>query len=124
MQANRNRDGKIIHQRPEGRAFFVHINEQFTKFAVFIFAGAQVDLMTADHSLLGVAFAAMRQTVTGGDITLNDFLDDLRGLGGGWRFHQVFNIIDILIIDQGGGERLAEFRAVTVKRVGFDAQTP
>ena len=38
LQTNRHRDCKVVHHRAESCALFVHINKDFTKIAVFIFA--------------------------------------------------------------------------------------
>ena len=39
----------------------MHVDEDLAEAAVLILAGAQVDLVTADDGLLGVALAAVRQ---------------------------------------------------------------
>ena len=57
LQAERHRDGEVVEERAERRAFLVHVDEDFAEPAVVIFAGAQIDLVAADHGLLGVALA-------------------------------------------------------------------
>jgi len=61
LQAERDRDGEVVHQRAEGRAFLVHVDEDLADAAVLVFAGAQIDLVPADNRLLGIALAAARQ---------------------------------------------------------------
>ena len=64
LQADRNRNREIVHQRAEGGAFLVQVNEDFAEFAIVIFAGVQIDFVTADLRFLNVAFAAFRQAAT------------------------------------------------------------
>jgi len=47
LQAQRNRDREVVHQRAEGGALLVHVDEDFAEPAVLVFAGAQVDLVAA-----------------------------------------------------------------------------
>ena len=115
LQAQRNRDGKIVHQGAEGSAFFMHIDEDFTQATIFIFAGAQIDFVAADNRLLGITFATIRETIT---IThmldpLDHFLDNLFGHGrgagsgghGGNGFHTFFGLV-LVIGNQLAVERL------------------
>ena len=61
LQAQRDGDGKAVHQRAEGSAFPMHVDEDLAQAAVSVFARAQVDLVTAHLRLLGVATATGRQ---------------------------------------------------------------
>ena len=61
LQAERDGDGEVVHQRAEGGAFLVHVDEDLAEPAVVVFAGAQIDLVAADDGLLGVALAAVGQ---------------------------------------------------------------
>ena len=84
LQAERDGDGEIVHQRAEGGAFLVHVDEDLAEPAVLIFAGAQIDLVAADDRLLGIALAAVRQLLALArhldplDDALDDLLGDLR----------------------------------------------
>ena len=72
---------KLFMKRAERRAFLVHVDEDLAEAAVVVFAGAQIDLVAADHGLLGVALAAVRQLLAlaqHGD-ALDDLLDDALG---------------------------------------------
>ena len=53
LQANGHAHGKAVHERAERCAFFVHVDEDLTERAVFVLAGAQEDLVTANAGLLG-----------------------------------------------------------------------
>ena len=61
LQANRNGDGEIVHQRAEGRTFLVHVDEDLADFAVLIFTGVEIDLMASDSCLLDITLTAIRQ---------------------------------------------------------------
>ena len=61
LQADRDRDGEVVHQRPEGGAFLVHVDEDLAEFAIVELAGVQIDLVAADRGFLDVALAAIRQ---------------------------------------------------------------
>ena len=52
---------KLFMRAPEGRAFLVHVDEDLADAPVLVFAGAEIDLVAADHRLLGVALAAVGQ---------------------------------------------------------------
>ena len=39
LQAQGNRNGKIIHETSEGSSFLVHVQKDFSQCAVFIFPG-------------------------------------------------------------------------------------
>ena len=105
----------------------MHVDEDFAQAAVLIFAGAQIHLMAANNGFLGIALAPLGQLfAVGADDFLDDHLfDDLFGqhlrlggrVAGGQDFFRLF-----VILDQGRGQRLRQFRAVAVQRVGLDAQ--
>ena len=59
----------------------MHVDEDLGELAVLVFAGAQIDLVAADHGLLRVALAALRQAAALGarDDALDDPLDDALG---------------------------------------------
>lgn len=58
LEAEGDRDGEAVHQRPEGGAFAVHVDEDLTERAVLELTRSEVDLVAADASLLGVAFSS------------------------------------------------------------------
>ena len=58
LEAQRNGDGEAVHQRAEGGALLVHVDEDLAQRAVLVFAGAQVDLLPADARLLGETLGA------------------------------------------------------------------
>src|ERR1700683_1264314 len=58
LQAERDRDREVVEERAQRRALLVHVDEDLAQAAVVVFAGAQIDLVAADHGLLGVALAA------------------------------------------------------------------
>src|SRR5208283_2804966 len=66
LQAERHGDRKIVHQRPEGGSFLVHVDKNLAKAAVRIFAGAKIDLVATNVRLLGVTGAPVRQALAGG----------------------------------------------------------
>ena len=85
LQPERDRDGEIVHQAPEGGALLVHVDEDLAEPPVLIFAGAQIDLVPADDGLLGIALAAVGQTLAlaGALDPLDHALDDFfRNRGG------------------------------------------
>ena len=129
LQAHGHGDGEVVHHRAEARTFLMHVDEDLAKRAVFVFAGAQVDLVAAHDRLLGIALAAFRHllTVAADQFLDHHLLDHLLG--------QHMGLLDrraglqdlgglVVILDQGGRERLAQLRAVAVERVGLDAQAP
>src|SRR5262245_51068516 len=59
LQADRDGDGEIVHERAEGGAFLVHVEKDLAEPSVVVLAGMKVDLMPADHGLLDVAGAAV-----------------------------------------------------------------
>ncbi len=58
LQTERNGDGKVVHQRAEGRALFVHVDEYLADLATVVFARPEVDFVPADDRLLRVPAAA------------------------------------------------------------------
>ncbi len=130
LKTQRDGDGEVVHHRPEGRAFLVHIDEDFAKAAVTEFAGAQIHLVPADDSLLGVALATVRQLFAVTDNTLDDALDDLfrdrDGLCGSRGCNQRLDrvVLVLFILDERGIERLGELGAVAVKGVGLQRKLP
>jgi hypothetical protein len=78
----------------------VHVDEDFAKFAVFIFTGAQIDLVSADGGLLGIPLAARRQrTTVATNDAFDDFFDDLFGNSGGLGSSRLIGVI--VFLDQG-----------------------
>ncbi len=63
LESDRDRDREIVHERAEGGALLVHVDEDLTEAAVAIFSGAEIDLVAADAGFLGVAFAPVRQAL-------------------------------------------------------------
>src|SRR3712207_110371 len=82
LEPDRDRDREAVHQRAEGSAFLVHVDEDLAERAVLVLAGAQVDLVPADHRLLGVALAAAGQLAPLPHPALDDPLGDLDHLAG------------------------------------------
>ncbi len=81
MAGDRNRDGEIVHQRAEGAALLVHVDENFADPAVRIFADVQIDLVVTDDRFLPIALAPMGQALALFDALnpLDDFFGDRRG---------------------------------------------
>ena len=129
LQADRDCDGEVVHQRAEGRAFLVHVDEDFADRTVLVLAGAQIDLVPADRRLLSIALAAARQAPAVGapfDNALDDALGH-HGRRGGRRFGNPFGHLggfQIVLRQQAGGKRLAELRSVAVERIGLDTEAP
>ncbi len=101
--------------------------------AVDIFAGAQIDLVAADHGFLGIAFAAVGQFFALAHALdplhhpFDDAFGDLRRAGrmalGQKGFERVLVLL-LVIGDELRIERLRQFRAVAVKRIGLDREAP
>ena len=111
LQTNRNRDGEVVHHRPEASAFLVHVDEDFAKRVVFVFAGPQVHFVTAHDGLLSIAATTFGHFVptTVGDFLDDDFLDHLLGQNSGlflWctAFQRLGGLV--IILDQSSGQRL------------------
>ena len=98
-----------------------------------IFAGAQIDLVAADHGFLGVAFAAIRQlfALAAALDPLHDPLDDALGdLGRARRLvlrdESLDRVVLVLVVigDELRVERLRQFGAVAIERVGLEREAP
>ena len=104
LQAERDGDGEIVHQRAEGGALLVHVDEDLADPPVLVFAGAQIDLVPADHRLLGVALAAVGQllALAGAldplDDAFDDPLRDRRGARGGVQLNQRLDRLVVLLV--------------------------
>src|SRR3546814_2251903 len=48
LQADRDRHGEAVHERPEGGALLAHVDEDLAELAVLVLAGAQVDIVAAE----------------------------------------------------------------------------
>ena len=59
---------KQFMTRAEGRALFVHVDEDFAEAAVLVFACAHVEVVARDVGFLGVACAAVGQLLAAGDV--------------------------------------------------------
>jgi hypothetical protein len=59
----RHGDREIVHQRPERRALLVHVDENLAEATAGIISGSEVDLLTADARLLGVAIASVGEAL-------------------------------------------------------------
>ena len=133
MQAERDRDGEVVHHRAEGGALLVHVDEDLAEAAVVVFAGAQIDLVAADDRLLGVALAAVGQLLALADAhdalddALDDLLGDLRGARGGrLRDERLDRVVRLVVVigDERRVQRLRQLRAVAIEGVGLQRQLP
>ncbi|OIQ66908.1 hypothetical protein GALL_515200 [mine drainage metagenome] len=132
LQAERDRDGKIVDEGAQRRAFLVHVDEDLADPAVVIFAGAQVNLVPADHGLLRVALAAIRHPLALAhhddalDQPLHHLLGQLRGARGHRLLHEALDriVLLVLVADELRVQRLRQFRAVAVERVGLQRELP
>ena len=83
LQTHRHADRERVHERAEGGALLVHVDEDLAEVAVLVFAGPEVDLVAADDGLLGVALAPLRQAFAqgplAGHLLDDDLLHDLLG---------------------------------------------
>ena len=129
LQTDGDRDGEVVHHGAETRPFLVHVDEDLAKLAVLIFAGAQVDLVPADHRLLGVTLAAIWHlfATRTGDFLDYHLFDDLFGQNRGLvmqgaAFQHLGGLV--VILDQARGQGLGQFGAVAVKRVCLDPEGP
>ncbi len=99
---------KLFSRRAQRRAFLVHVDEDLAEPPVVVFAGAQINLVAADHRFLGVALAPCRQPLALAQHrdALDDLLHHLFGQAGGARrrgpldegFHRVLFVV--LVGDQ------------------------
>ena len=132
LQAERHRDGEIVDDGAQRRAFLVHVDEDLTETPVVIFAGAEIDLVAADHRLLGVAFAAVGHALALAhhhdtlDDLLNHFLGERCGARRGRTLEEGLDgiLFVVLVSDKLRIERLAELGAIAVECVGFQRQLP
>ncbi len=133
LEAQRHGDGEVVHHRPERRAFLVHVDEDLAQRAVFEFTGAQVELVSPNDRLLGVALTAVGQALPLRH-ALDDALDNPLGNDFGLLDRvglcQCFGCIGCLLgvcigVDQQGcTQRLRQLGAVTVERVRLNPQFP
>lgn len=83
LEAEGDRDGEAVHQRPEGGAFAVHVDEDLAEGAVLELAGSEVDLVAADSGLLGIALSTTREGAAAGDVAVDELGGDFGdGVGG------------------------------------------
>ena len=119
LQAERDRDGEVVDEGAQRRAFLVHVDEDLAEAAVVIFAGAQVHLVAADHRLLGVALAAIRHLLALAhhddalDQLLDDLLRDLRGA----RRHR-------LVVEHSTASSSSSSSAMSCEFSGWDSFEP
>ena len=113
LQADRDRDGEVVHHGAEARTFLVHVDENLAQAAIAVFAGAQVNLMPAHDGLLRIALAPFGQLFAVGadDFLDDDLFNDL--LGNHCRLFlrrtgckDFFGLF--IVLDQGRGQRLAQ----------------
>ena len=136
LQAHRDRDREIVHQRAEGRALLVHVDKDLGEPAVLVFAGAQIDLVAADRGLLRVALAPVGQPAAlaalhdAFDDPLDDPFDDAlgdqrRALRRRLREQLGRAVLGLLVVaEQARGQGLRQFRAVAIKRGRLQAEPP
>ncbi len=132
LQAERDGDREVVDEGAKRGAFLVHVDEDLADTAVVIFAGSQINLVAADHGLLGVALAAVGHllALAHHDDALDELLDHLlRDLRRSSRHRFVVEQLDrivlvLIIADELRVERLGELRAVAVERVGLQRQLP
>jgi hypothetical protein len=116
LQAERDRDGKVVDEGAKCGTFLVHVDEYLADPAVVIFAGAEIHFMSADHGLLGVALAAIRHffALAHHDDALDQPLHDfLRKLCGARRHRLVIKRLDrilflVVVADQLRVQRLRQ----------------
>ena len=104
----------------------MHVDEDLAQGPVLVFAGAQIDLVAADHGFLGIAPAPVHQFLAlRADLLDDHLLDDLVGQDGGALSRGGLQQFLLgLLVDQRGRQRLAELGAVAVECVGLHAETP
>mmetsp|Transcript_22711 Transcript_22711/g.37493 ORF Transcript_22711/g.37493 Transcript_22711/m.37493 type:complete len:741 (+) Transcript_22711:830-3052(+) len=129
LQTNRHRDGKVVHHGPETRTLFVHVDKDLAEVPVLIFARAQIDLVAPHDGFLSVALAALRHlfAMRFDDLFDDDLFHNLFGQHGrlfdGRATFQDF-LRFLVILDQRCGQRLRQFRAIPIERVGLHTQRP
>ena len=118
LQAQRNGNGEAVHQGPEGRPLFMHIDKYFTQTTVLVFAGPQINLVASDHCLLGITLAPLRQFAPLGDNPLHHPFGHhprLNPLRVQCRGQAIFGfLIGAHFVVQGGRQWLRQFRAVAI----------
>ena len=86
LQADGNGDGKVIHQAAKGRAFFMHINENFAEATILKFARMEIDFVSSDRGFLDIARASVGEAFAFNRFfnhAFDDFLDNaFRACGG------------------------------------------
>ena len=100
--------------------------------AVVVFAGAQIDLVAADHRLLGVALAAVGHALALAhdhdalDHLLHHLLRQRRGARRRRLLDEGLDDVVVLVLvgDQLRLQRLRELGAVAVERVGLERELP
>src|SRR6185503_17887121 len=128
LQADRYRDGEVVHDAAEGCPFLVHVEEYLADPTVLVFAGAEIDLVPADDGLLRVALAPLGQPLAAArhfplDDAFHDPLGDDRRPGGGRHVHEVIVRGDV-VAESHRRERLRKLGAVAIEGVGLEAKLP
>src|ERR1700730_18567959 len=122
--------GKLLSS--QRRALLVHVDEDFAQPPVVVFAGAQIDLMAADHGLLGIALAAVRHALALAhhhdalDHLLHHLLRECGGARGGRLLDESLDdvVLVLLVRDQLRLQWLRELGAVAVERIGLERELP
>ena len=118
LQAQRDRDGKTVHQAPERCSLLVHVQEDLAECAVGILPGPKIDLVAADDRLLGVPTPPFRQAASSREVAEHDS----RRLPLGRC--QDFPAFRYLARIRGGIQRLAELRPIPVQRYRLHHAVP
>src|SRR5271166_1881756 len=119
LQTHRDRDREIVHQRAEGRAFLVHVDEDLGEPAVLVLAGPQIDLVATDRGLLRIALAPVRQPPA--LAALHHLFDDPLGdercaLRRRLRKDVGRPLLGLLVVaEEARGQWLRQLRAVAIK---------
>lgn len=131
LQAKRDRDREVVHQRAECSAFLVHVDEDLADAAIFVLTGCQVHFVATNGSLLSVALAAVWQLFTVTDSALNDALNNTLCNSfrtcSLWLCEDVINgvfCIILIVFQQLSVQRLRQLGTIAVKRVSFKAKLP
>ena len=83
LEAEGDGDGEAVHERPEGGAFAVHIDEDFAEVPSSNSPRSEVDLVSADAGLLGVASSSAGHDSSLADVAVDEFCGDALDLGVG-----------------------------------------
>ncbi len=131
MEPERHRDREIVQEGPQRRALLVHVDKNLAEPAVLVFAGAQIDLVAADHGLLRIALApvgqplALAQHGDALDHLFHDALGDARGARRRRLLQERLDFLFFLLVgDELALQRLRQLRAVAVERVRLDREFP